>query len=151
MADRGERLDRLAEPHLVADDRSPLRQGESSPERLVAAKRNVEEGRVERVFGDSVNQLLGEAAVNLLLIGAEAAHGDEQAIEGNRVVRVLVPDPADSGRLDRENGFRDLREFGRSIGAHERIEFFERGLGRVATLAPGEKQPHGAARRCGSL
>ena len=67
VGDRGERLDGLAQPHLVADDHLPLPHRESRPEVLVGPERgDVQQRGVQLHAVDLADQLLGEVAVGVL-------------------------------------------------------------------------------------
>ena len=59
---RGERLHRLAEPHFIAEERSPLGEDEPSPEVLIAAQSEVEALETEGLIVDSREELRGESA-----------------------------------------------------------------------------------------
>ena len=67
VGDRGECLDGLAQPHLVADDHLPLPHRETGAEVLVRPERgDVQQRGVQLHAVDLADQLLGEVAVGVL-------------------------------------------------------------------------------------
>ena len=83
VGEHGQRLDGLAEPHLVADDDLLLHEREASTEALVGAQRGSEVVPLQLLGSDCLDDLLGEIAVHLLLVlSHEAEFGQHPEVVG---------------------------------------------------------------------
>ena len=91
MRHRGDRLDRLAEAHLVAEDHPALRQREPGAEGLVAAQRHPPVCVVERLGADPFGHLVGKEALGRRRVGAATGDLGEQAVELGRAQLELDP------------------------------------------------------------
>jgi hypothetical protein len=156
VREHGERLHRLAEPHLVAENRPLLVNCVLGSEHLIAAQRGRQEARVEWDGSDLLVQLLGdEPAGGLSLVGpAACAHGREDGIHRRCVGSVAVPELVGrvATRIDGALALRHclLQRLCRRFG-EECVEPGQRVQRRVLGRPAGEEHPQPAAGAFGLL
>ena len=100
MGHRRDGLDRLAQPHLVAEDDPPLHQREPGAEGLVAAQPQVlvEPGGVQPLRVDPLDDVGGQVALGRGDVAAEGDDLAEQAVVGRRAPLEVAPDLAGARR-----------------------------------------------------
>jgi len=147
----GQRLDRLAQAHLVADDHPPLREGEPGAERLVAAQVDPAQRVVQRLALDPLHHLIGQVALGRL-DGGRARH--ELAEEGVVVggppleIRPRIGGTQSGDAFDLVDA---LRQSGRLCPLADLAQAADSVQGQLAVLAAGEQPDQRIARRTGGF
>ncbi len=152
MGHRRDRLDRLAQPHLVAQHHAPLDEREPSAERLVTAQPQalLEPGGVQPLGADPLDDVGRQVPLGCGDVATEVDHLAQQPVVRRRAPFEVAPDLVGVGRADRAHVGHGPQQAVRLGGGQQRPHPRRRLVGARPVARAGEQPAHpSGAGRCG--